>query len=578
MVAKICSPRSPASRRANGSRNSASGRSVSLARYTAAQFAVSEMFRMAGSFRLIGSPPRPKPSCHRDGWHRRSSSITGSRRLRPWPRPPSPHSPSERGRRHFIRAPPGTVLALSTKPPIFVLDGRRQGGDVMQNEIRGLTTAIRGSRLLRLLLIGFLVLLVLIPAAMIGGLVSDRRATREGAVEEVTGKWGRMQVITGPALVIPYVQRRVELDKNGQKVVRVQTHRLTVLPETLTVRGDIESEERHRGIFSVPVYRLRLEVSGRFAKPNFSDWNVEGADVRWDRAELGVGISDARAIQEQTDLTWNGRTVPFLPGTSAFDLTNTGIHAPLTAVSPAPAFDFKFPLVLNGSVGVYFVPFGRETAVSLRSNWPDPSFQGNWLPAKRSVTDKGFEASWKIPFLGRNYPQAWTDGASMSDTVAASKFGLDLITPVDEYRMAERSTKYAGLFILLTFAAIWLIEVLGRLRVHSIQYLLVGAAMCVFFFLELALSEHLGFSPAYTVASVAVIALIASYSLAALRSPRRAGVVGGLVALLYGYLYVLLNNQDYALLIGSVGLFLMLAAVMYLTRRIDWHEAGAQGR
>ena len=166
----------------------------------------------------------------------------------------------------------------------------------------------------------------------------------------------------------------------------------------------------------------------------------------------------------------------------------------------------------------------------------------------------------------------------MAETVEASRFGLDLVTPVDEYRMAERSTKYAGLFILLTFATIWLIEVLGRVRVHPIQDLLVGAAMCLFYLLELALSEHLGFASAYTVAAVAVVALIASYSLAALNSPRRAGIVGGLVAALYAYLYVLLKNEDYALLLGSVGLFLMLAAVMYLTRRIDWHAAGAQGR
>jgi inner membrane protein len=447
----------------------------------------------------------------------------------------------------------------------------------MENEIRGVMKAIKGSQTLRLLLSGFLILLLLIPAAMIGGLVSERRATREGAVEEVTGKWGRMQVITGPALVIPYVQTRVELDNKGQKVVRAQTRRLIVLPETLAVRGTMESEVRHRGIFSVPVYRLRLEISGRFARPSLSDWNVGEGEIRWERAEIGVGISDARAIQEQTDLTWNGRTIPFLPGTGGFDLTSTGIHAPLAASAPAGAVDFKFPLVLNGSVGVYFVPFGRKTDVDLKSNWPDPSFQGNWLPATRTVGEGGFEASWSIPFLGRNYPQAWTSDDKMGDTVEASKFGVDLITPVDEYRMAERSTKYAGLFILLTFAAIWLIEVLGRMRVHPIQYLLVGAAMCLFYLLELALSEHLGFAPAYAVAGVSVVGLVGSYSLAALKRPGRAAVVGGLLAALYLYLYVLLKNEDYALLIGSIGLFLMLAVVMYLTRRIDWHETGHQG-
>lgn len=449
----------------------------------------------------------------------------------------------------------------------------------MSNEIQGVMSAIRGSQMLRLLLIGFLVLVLLIPAAMIGGLVSERRERREGAVDEVTAKWGRMQILTGPALIIPYVQSRVELDNKGQKVVRSQTRHLIVLPETLTVRGEIESEVRHRGIFSVPVYRMKLEVTGRFVPPNLADWNVQAGEVRWERAEVGVGITDARAIQERTDLSWNGRTIPFLPGTGAFDVTDTGIHAPLAGAAPAAGFEFSFPLVLNGSVGVYFVPFGKETSVSLKSNWPDPSFQGNWLPASRSISDRGFEASWSIPFLGRNYPQAWiSEDVKMAETVEASKFGLDLVTPVDEYRMAERSTKYAGLFILLTFATIWLIEVLARLRVHPIQYLLVGAAMCLFYLLELALSEHLGFTPAYAVAGVAVVALIASYSFAALNSPRRAGIVGGLVAALYAYLYVLLKNEDYALLIGSVGLFLMLAAVMYLTRRIDWHATGPQGR
>jgi inner membrane protein len=455
----------------------------------------------------------------------------------------------------------------------------------MDSELRGVMAAIRGSHMLRLLLIGFLVLVLLIPAAMIAARVRERRSTRAGAVDEVTAKWGKLQVITGPALIVPYVVRRSEVDGNGRRVVREETHRLTILPETLAVRGQIDSEVRHRGIFSVPVYRMRLEVSGRFAWPDLAELDVDPATVAWDRAELGVGITDARAIQEQVGLTWNQGSLSFLPGPGLLDLTDAGIHAPLAGAMSGANLEFTFPLVLNGSVGVYFVPFGRETRVELRSNWPDPSFQGNWLPTRRSVTDGGFDAAWNIPFLGRNYPQAWTsqeqggDGkGKMSDTVEASKFGLDLITPVDQYRMAERSTKYAGLFILLTFAAIWLIEVLGGVRVHPIQYLLVGAAICLFFLLELALSEHIGFGRAYLLASFAVVGLIASYSLAALKSPGRAGIVGGLVAALYAYLYVLLNNEDYALLIGSVGLFLMLGAIMYLTRRIDWYAMGGGGK
>src|SRR5438046_1735922 len=222
---------------------------------------------------------------------------------------------------YFIRVRAGAAVALPAGGPIFCQAAVRQGGPVMDNEIRGVMTAIRGSQMLRLLLIGFLILLLLIPAAMIRGLVSERRSTNQGAVEEVTGKWGRMQVITGPALLIPYVQSRVELDNKGQKVVRAQTHWLTLLPETLVIRGEMQSEVRHRGIFTVPVYRMKLEVSGRFAKPDLSDLNVGAGEVRWERAEIGLGISDARAIQERADLTWEGRTIPFLPGTGAFDLT-----------------------------------------------------------------------------------------------------------------------------------------------------------------------------------------------------------------------------------------------------------------
>ncbi|HEX4999946.1 MAG TPA: cell envelope integrity protein CreD, partial [Terriglobia bacterium] len=226
------------------------------------------------------------------------------------------------------------------------------------------------------------------------------------------------------------------------------------------------------------------------------------------------------------------------------------------------------------SSGVYLVPFAEETTVHLTSNSPNPSFQGSWLPTDRNVSDKeGFDATWKVSYLGRNYPQSWVVGSrdDRQRTIEASRFGVSLSEPVDTYRMADRSVKYAILFILLTFASVWLIEVLARTRVHPIQYLLLGAAMCVFYLLELSLAEHMSFSMAYGIASLAVVAMIAAYSRVIFKRGRHVAVIAGGATILYGYLFVLLTNEDAALLVGSIGLFVSLAGIMFATRGIDWY-------
>lgn len=432
--------------------------------------------------------------------------------------------------------------------------------------------------MLRLILVGFLVLLLQIPIAMISGLIAERHKRHNEAVQEVTGKWGKLQIMTGPALVIPYKHRWTEIGAKGQQVVQTEVRYATFLPDRLEARGKIESEVRHRGIFSVPVYRIILDVEGEFSQPSFSVWGIDPANVMWDRAQLLVGISDSRAIQAQTNLTWNGQQIAFLPGIGDFgNIANAGIHVSLRSnLLQAKSFIFSFPLTLNGSMGTYFMPFGRDTVVNLKSNWNSPSFQGNWLPSNRTVSPNGFEATWKIPFLGRNYPQAWTSVTDMGKIIETSRFGVDLIVPVDEYRMSERSVKYAGLFILLTFACLWLIEVLAKLRIHPVQYLLLGAAMCIFYLLELSLSEHIGFGIAYVIASIAVVAMVTTYGKVILKSFRQASIIGIVVAALYGYLYVLLKNEDYALLIGSIGLFVILGLIMFLTRRVNWYGAKIQ--
>ena len=447
---------------------------------------------------------------------------------------------------------------------------------MMLDSVERLASSIRNSQMLRLFSVGLLALLLQIPISMIGGLVAERQERRQAAVTEVSSKWGNVQSIIGPVLIVPYTYRSTETSASGLQVTRTETRNAIFLAEQLRVRGSIDAELRHRGIFSIPVYKVGLTLEGEFTRPSFAELGLEPVGVAWERAQLAIGISDARAIQQETAVTWNSKPVPFLPGTGAFTDGGTGIHAVVGLANGGQRAQFSFPLSLNGSLGVYLTPFAQNTIVELQSNYGYPSFQGNWLPVERSVSDAAFRAKWSIPFLGRNYPQAWKAEVGMRKEIDGSRFGVELVNPVDHYRMAERSVKYAGLFILLTFATLWLIEVLAGVRVHPIQYLLLGGALCLFYLLELSLSEHLGFPVAYTVASFSVVALVAGYSVVVLRHIRRALFVIAVVSLLYAYLYILLMNEDYALLIGSVGLFLILAAIMYATRRVDWYAVGTR--
>jgi inner membrane protein len=428
---------------------------------------------------------------------------------------------------------------------------------------------VKNSQFVRILFMTFLILLLQIPTAMLQGLVSDRQNLRQEAIAGITGNWGRSQVIAGPRLFIPYI-KRFQSGKDEKTILKFGTF----LPDDLQITGKLNTEVRQRGIFEVPVYQSKLDFKGKFDRPDLSGWGVKPEDVLWDRAELSIQVADAHAIQNQTELNWNRKAIPFTAGQGKFGGNEQGIYATLKGQMKGDSFDFSIPLTINGSEKLAFMPFGKVTKVSLNSNWSNPSFQGVWLPAERSVTAKGFDATWSIPSLGRNYPQQWnSDDQNVDPTILqASQFGVDLISPVDNYRMADRSIKYNFLFLILTFAVFWLFETVTRLRVHPLQYLLVGVAMSMFYLLQLAISEHLGFNLAYLASSIAVVVLITAYSIAVLRARKRGAIIGIMQVALYGYLYVVLASQDYSLLMGSIGLFIFLAIVMYFTRRMDWAD------
>ncbi len=451
--------------------------------------------------------------------------------------------------------------------------------------------SIRSSVLFRLGAIGLLVLLLLIPLSQVRGLVSERLHRAESAKKEVSSIWGGRQEIGGPVIVVPY--RVHYVDAKG--IAREIEQRARFLPDSLKVSGKLLPELRHRGLFETVVYRMQLRVEASFPPPDFSAWTIAPEDIRWEKAVLGVGIPDLRGIRGEATLKWNDRRVPFSGGSADPRMWGSGLTAAIPLAPTAAgvsAHVVAFDLGLQGSEDLRFLPFGRETVVDLESPWPSPSFSGAFLPEKRIVSEKGFEARWRISWLGRSYPQQWRDpevpnaertdgGAAATDAiqqaVCGSAFGVGLYLPADAYQKTERSLKYAILFVVLTFATFFLYEVLAPVELHPVQYLLVGAAICLFYLLLLSISEQAPFSVAYAAASAAIVALISGYSAAILRGRFRALVLGGLLGLLYGYLYVLLQAEDQALLLGSVGLFAILGTLMYLTRRIDWGKGGMEG-
>jgi inner membrane protein len=433
---------------------------------------------------------------------------------------------------------------------------------------------VRGSQMLRLMAIGALVLLLQLPIAMIRGVIEERAWRRGAAVTDVQEKWGGEQRVAGPRLVIPVTRTIHSAASTAWNAPpRIEKRALYVLPDRLEAESRLDSETLHRGIFQVPVYQLGLTMEGTFSAPDLADLLGADDELHWERAALVIEISEARAIQRAAALQWGDESLEFLPGGADAQTAGPAIHVLLGERAKEGAA-FNFALDLNGSEAFYVAAAGKDTLLRASSNWPDPSFQGAWLPNQREIGPDGFTAEWRVPNLGRNLAQIGLEDGSASVAMAESSFGLRLATPVDTYRMAERSAKYATLFLLLTFGTLWLFEILAGARVHSVQYLLVGGAMCLFYLLETSLAEHIGFGVAYILASAGVIGLIAAYAAAVLGGTRRAGVLGGVLVALYGYLYVLLTNQDYALLAGSIGLFLALGAVMFLTRRVKWGDVG----
>jgi inner membrane protein len=437
--------------------------------------------------------------------------------------------------------------------------------------------------IIKLIGVGVLILLLLIPLGMITGVLSDRLSRRNEAVTDITSSWGREQCVIGPVLIVPYQYRfktvKEVTGKDGKvekrEVEEVATGWAYFLPELLNVAGDAETQMLHRGIYEAAVFRAQVKLTGRFATPDFGPFKIDPKDVQWNGAMISLAVNDLRGTREGLVLDWGGVKRPLSPGSQVPGYT-TGATAPLGDDKPINApVEFSIPIDFNGSEGIYFAPFGVQNEATLKSNWPDPSYKGAFLPTERSVRDNGFDAKWKVSYYGRSYPQSWTSQMGndrfTTQAVAQSVFGAQFLSVLDAYRYVERSIKYGVLFLVLVFTSFFLFEVTARQKIHPLQYLMVGAAVCLFFLLLLAISEFRSFGLAYLIAATASTALITWYCRSFLGGGARTLIIGAGLAGVYTFLYITLRQQDYALLMGAIALFVLLGVVMYVTRKIDWY-------
>ena len=419
--------------------------------------------------------------------------------------------------------------------------------------------------ILKSFLIGFLVLLLLIPTFFIQNLVSERQDRQKEAVTEISSKWAGSQTITGPVIGIPYQEKTTD-----QGNIRVEKKWAYFLPAKLDIHAHIIPEKRYRGIYQVIVYTTELQIKGSYDSIHLAELNIPAENLLWNEAAVFFDISDVQGLKEDMTLHLAGTDLDMVPAKFSTEQFRNSLSASLPAsfAGNHGPLEFSATVKLKGSGNLLFVPAGKETRVEAASSWSDPSFTGSFLPDVRTVKDSGFVADWKVLYLNRNYPQQWKQGVYELNKAA---FGVNLIVPVDSYQQTTRSVKYSILIILLTFTAFFLIEWIYSRAIHSLQYVLVGFALCLFYTLLLSFSEYIGFNPAYLVASLATIGLIAWYVRSILRSSKMSLFVGSLLALQYGFIFTLIQLQDYALLMGSIGLFITLAVVMYFSRKIKWN-------
>ncbi|MDP2887981.1 MAG: cell envelope integrity protein CreD [Bacteroidota bacterium] len=420
----------------------------------------------------------------------------------------------------------------------------------------------------KMIIVSGLAILLLIPSFLIQDIIRERIALSEKVKTELYAQWGGKQVVAGPVLNVPFVIQ--EQNEIGQGMIERKgiAH---FLPETLKTEGSLAPEKRKRGIYEVVVYEGRIKLKGTFSQTDVSQLDIQNARYNWEAAYFTIGISDMRGIKNLPELVVNGQKFKVDPGVADTDLFQSGITVKAGGIDLMQPLNFEIELVLNGSEDLSVEALGKNSEVNMKSDWASPSFTGGFLPSDRNVTANGFTANWLVTHLNRNFPQQWVD---RKYNTHEATLGVQLLIPIDHYQKSMRSVKYAILFIALNFIILIFIEMKSKTRIHPFQYSLVAFALLMFYALLTSIGEQIGFNWAYLISAVSVTTLISWYAFPILRDKRMVGWVTLLQTGLYLFLFTILQLQDYALLAGSVGLFVILVIIMRASQQIKWYSEG----
>ncbi len=409
--------------------------------------------------------------------------------------------------------------------------------------------------------------LLLLPNSAIRGLIQERESTKFAAISEITKTWGNSQMVGGPVLTIPFK----EITADGVNKFKTTIKYAHFLPEKLNITGKLSPEKKYRGIYKVILYNSKLQITGNFKMPDLSKLNIANENYLFDKAFLSIGISDLVGIKESVYIDLNGQRTAMNPGIVTSDIFSEGISVP---VDISKDIQFSTMINLNGSEEMNFLPYGKDTKVILNANWKDPSFIGAFSPDQKEIDSEKFTAQWNVSEFNRNFSQQGIGNfINNKSDLTEKSFGVKLIETADEYQKTMRSSKYDYLFFILTFTAFFLIEILANIKIHPIQYVLVGIAICLFYLQLLSISEHLSFNWAYAIACSSVLGLVMFYTKYVFNSVRFSLSFTLALALLYGFFYTLLQAESYSLLLGSIGLLLILGLIMFITRKLDWYKS-----
>lgn len=414
---------------------------------------------------------------------------------------------------------------------------------------------------IKMMLLAIMGLFLLVPLELIKSIIRERQTNSENIKKKIAFQWAGQQTISGPVLNIPLNIYPAKKDAEPYKSV------YHLMPETLTIQGNVNTEKRHRSIYQAVVYTSDVKLSGEFIIPDINQG--EKSEILWNEAYYTIGISDNRGLKGRVLLTTDSSSVDAVPGLKDSELFSSGITFPAKVSEQSKRILYSLDVKLSGSESLSFTPVGKTTNASLRSTWDAPGFMGSFLPAERTINESGFDAKWLVTNLNRNFPQSWT-GSSFKPV--NDSFGVNFILQVDHYQKSLRSAKYGILFIALTFLALIFAEITTGENIHVFHYLQLALALVLFFSLLNALSEQVGFNIAYLISASSTIVLIMAFLRAILPKKRPVIFITSMLVFLYAFIFILLTLNDYAYLAGNIGLFILLAITMKFSMKLNLYN------